>query len=46
MDRWVWGIIGFFALIFTANGVLVYLALGQDPPQIEESYDARLGEKR
>ncbi len=46
MDRWMIGLIGFFATIFLANGVLVWLATSDNPIQIEESYDDRVGEKR
>ena len=42
-DRWLMGLLGFFATIFVANGVLVYLAVST-APTIEPSYEQRVGE--
>lgn len=43
MDRWLVGLIAGFALLFLADGLLVWLAL-QGAPEIEASYEARVGE--
>ena len=38
MNRWLLGILAGFALVFTANGILVWLAL-DNGPEVVESYD-------
>jgi hypothetical protein len=38
MDRWVLAIVGTFAVVFLANGVMLFAALN-NPVSIEASYE-------